>query len=55
MVVGELTPRGMRVEELALPLLTVAVGKPGFALLGWVLESWWTDQLSYNPGPNPGL
>lgn len=58
---GEPTPwvRELRVGELALPLAGCSMGCWGSAgelsLVVWVQESWWTDQLTYLPGPDPGL
>ena len=59
----ELLPsQGMK-AVLALPLPAIALGRAGpttglgkageLALVAQAQESWWADQLSYHPDPNP--
>lgn len=47
-------------ESCPCPLLTVALDEPArtvleLALELWVQKNWQVDQLSYHPGPDPGL
>jgi hypothetical protein len=49
-------PEGMRAKELVLPLASCSIRWSSLDLAGelalvvWVWESWWADQLSYHPG-----
>lgn len=52
---------GVRARELCPPLASCGTGWASLgsdrelALVIWAWESWLDDQLSYHPGPGPGL